>query len=270
MSPARALATLGVACACVAQAPAPLTGEQILARAKHVFRSHVRPPYVAYTIVRRDRHNEQPDFENSYTLKVWCRTADRSALARRAWKGKAYGSLQNIIVAFDGQVDPGPPTADLFERSLFAPQVGPASTPQPDESPLPVIGNVRVSTDYDYRVTSVRRDGPAWHLSLVPRRDPDRNRLDDLWVDATTFELQRARIRDHLYFAFSGQSIPDEFDARFKLRDGLPLLAEIHGETRYEQYVTDYTYEDISFPTSLPEWYFQPLQYGMHKVEAPE
>ena len=96
---ARALAAVAVALGCAAQSPAPLpttvpaslTGDQILARVKQVFRAYPRPPYVAYTLVRRDRHNGFPDFENSYALKIWCRTADRSALARRAWNGKAYG-----------------------------------------------------------------------------------------------------------------------------------------------------------------------------------
>ena len=122
MNAARAIVTAAVAFACAAASPepsAPLTGDQILARAKAVFRAYARPPFVTYTLVRRDQHNGAPDFENSYTLKVWCRTADRSALARKAWNGKAYGELENITVMFDKAVDPGPPTADMFEKRLF-------------------------------------------------------------------------------------------------------------------------------------------------------
>jgi hypothetical protein len=269
VSPARVLATIGVACACAAQSPAPaLTGEQVLARAKAVFRSHSRPPFVAYTLIRRDWHNAQPDFADSYTLKIWCRTADRSALTRRAWKGKAYGSLQNITVAFDEMVDPGPPTADVFEPAVYGPK--PAElTPQPDASQLPVIGAVSVSTDYDYRVTALKPEGTAWHLMLKPKRDPQRNRIDDLWVDATTFEILRMRVRDHLYFGFRGSSIEEELDARFTLRDGLPLLSAIRGRTLYEQYESEFTYRDVSFPASLPDWYFEPQSYGAHRADAP-
>jgi hypothetical protein len=281
MNAARVLAAVGVALACAAQSPAPeplpattpipvhLTGEQMLARAKRVFRAHVRPPFVEYTLIRRDRHNGYPDFDNSYSLRIWCRNSDRSALTRKAWNGVAYGSLQNITVAFDGLVDPGPPTADVFERALFAPRTPEPALPQPSESPLPLIGSVAVSTDYDYRVTGVHREGMLWHLSLVPKRDPDRNRVDDLWVDATTFELVRMRVRDHLYLEFTGQSLEDEFDARFTMRDGLPILQSIHGETKYEQFETDYTYKDVVFPPALPEWYFEPKTYGLHKNEAP-
>jgi hypothetical protein len=291
MNPARALATVAVAFACAAQSPAPqppapLTGDQILARAKAVFRAYPRPPFVAYTLVRRDRHNGTPDFENSYTLKIWCRTGDRSALARRAWRGKAYGDLQNITVMFDKEVDPGPPTADMFEKRLFgaasarrdappAPANAPAGPSQqiaaPDGTPLALTEIGRVSAlDGDYRAVRSARDGELIHLWLVPKSDPDRNRLDELWVDAATYDLRRALVRDHLYLGLTGQSLEDEFDVRFvRGPNGLPLIATIHGETKYAQFETDYKFEDITFPDSLPDWYFAPKQYGLHRADAP-
>ena len=61
----------------------------------------------------------------------------------------------------------------------------------------------------------------------------------------------------------------DEFDARFTMRDGVPILASIHGQTKYDQFETDYTYKDVTFPPALPEWYFEPKLYGLHKAEAP-
>jgi hypothetical protein len=307
MIAARALAAVAVALACAAQSPAPavsplpsdsqasrvpLTGDQILAQVKAVFRSYPRPPFIAYTLVRRDRHNGTPDFENSYTLKIWCRTADRSALARRAWNGKAYGDLQNITVMFDREVDPGPPIADMFEKRLFgaggarvdhspaskpsshdagAPNAGvPGAASSPDSaSSLPEIGRVS-ALDGDYRAVRVARDGELLHLWLVPKSDPDRNRLDEIWVDARTYDLRRALVRDHLYLGMSGQSLEDEFDVRFAPGPGgLPMIASIHGQTKYAQFETDYTFKDITFPDSLPDWYFAPKQYGMHRADAP-
>jgi hypothetical protein len=181
------MATLAVALACTAQSPAPSTapptGDQIFARVKSVFRSYPRTPYVAYTLVRRDWHNGEPDLENSYTLKIWCRTADRSALARRVWRGKAYGDLQNITVMFDREVDPGPPTADMFEKRLFgavaarrdrpspvpdasAAPPGAAGPPASDQtSQLPQIGRVG-ALDGDYRARRIARDGDLIHLWL--------------------------------------------------------------------------------------------------------
>lgn len=298
MNPARALAAAAVAFTCAAQSPAPnatvpLTGDQILARAKAVFRAYPRPPFVAYTLVRRDQHNGEWDMLNSYTLKIWCRTADRSALARKAWRGKAYGELLNITVMFDKEVDPGPPTADMFEKRLFgassaqrdsppAPGAATASgaseatnvsgaTPAPvgTASPLPEIGRVG-ALDGDYRVVRFARDGGLIHLWLVAKTDPERNRLDEMWVDATSYDVRRARVRDHLYLGMGGGSIEDEFDVRFTPGpSGLPLISTIHGQTAWGRFETDYKYEDVTFPDALPDWYFAPKQYGLHFADAP-
>jgi hypothetical protein len=268
MSAARTLAAVVVAFACCAQSPVPetITGEQILARAKAVFRAHDRPQYVVYTLDRHDTRYGVPDFENSYTLKVWCRTTDRSALTRRVWNGAPYGAMEYIVVGFDGLVDPGPPTADVFERALYARET---PSPAPLGTELPTIGSVRVQADFDYRVRRVRRDGDAWHLALEPKRDPQRNRIDDVWVDAATFEIRRLRVRDHLYLGMSGPALDDEFDVAFVTRGGLPLIASIRGETLGGEYRTNYAFAAVSFPETLPPWYFQPNTYGAHRAEAP-
>ena len=274
MTVARAIATMLVAMTC-AQTPAPRSdappaATEILARAKAVFRAHVRPPFVVYRLVRRDEHLGEFDLENSYALKIWCRAADRSALVRRTWKGVGEGPLDNITVAFDGMVDPGPPDADIFERALFAPKPAAPPTPEPADSPLPVIGGVVVATDYDYRVTRTAREGDLWHLWLEPRRDPARNRVDELWVDAASYEISRARVRDHLYIDGGfGRTLDEEFDVRFALRDGLPLITRIHGETAGGEFAVDYTFDEVTFPAVLPAWYFTPALYGLHRSEAP-
>ncbi|MDB5028263.1 MAG: hypothetical protein JWO66_1952, partial [Candidatus Eremiobacteraeota bacterium] len=186
---------------------------------------------------------------------------------------------------FDKAVDPGPPTADMFEKRLFGagaarrdapPAPGPprvAGSPVPaspdDAPPLTEIGRVS-ALDGDYRAARVQRGGELIHLWLVPKSDPDRNRLDEVWVDARTYDLRRARVRDHLYLGLSGQSIEDDFDVRFKPGPrGLPLIVAIHGRTKYEQFETDYTFEDVTFPDTLPDWYFAPKLYGLHRADAP-
>ncbi len=244
------------------------SGEQILAYAKQAFRSHVRPAYVSYLVERRDRVGGLPDLENSYDLKVWCRTSDRDALMRKAWNGKAYGELINDTVAFDGYVDPGPPTADIFERALYV-RAPLRATPAPDATELPTIGTVTTVGEYDYRVTRLQREGALWHLSLSALRDLQRNRIEQLWVNATTYDVTRMFVRDHLYLGLTGQSLPDEFDVRFTMRDGLPLISAIHGVTFPPTYQTDYVFRDVTFPETLPAWYFEPKTYREHRGEAP-
>ena len=238
----------------VAPAPLPMSGEQILGRAKAVFRAHARPAYIVYVLERRDAVNGEPDLENSYTEKVWCRTADGSALARRMWKGVAYGQLEHIIVAFDGAVDPGPPTADVFTRSSSTP----ASKPSPEATALPTIGTVMVQADYDYRVVRAGRDGDSIDLLL-----------DEIWLDPSTFELRRLRVRDHLFLGLTGGAIDDEFDLRFSDDAGLPLIESIRGRTPSAGFETAYRFLDVHFPETLPAWYFEPRTYGAHAADAP-
>jgi len=248
-----------------APAPLPMSGEAILGRAKAVFRAHARPAYVVYVLERRDAVDGEPDLENSYTLKVWCRTADGSALVRRMWKGAVYGPLEHLTVAFDGAVDPGPPTADVFTRAGSVEALKPSAP----ATALPTIGSVMVQADYDYRVVRAGRDGDSIDLLLEPRRDPDRNRIDELWVDASTFEVRRLRVRDRLFLGLTGGTLEDEFDLRFSDDAGLPLIASIQGRTPSAGFETAYRYLDVRFPETLPGWYFEPRSYGAHMADAP-
>lgn len=62
-------------------------------------------------------------------------------------------------------------------------------------SALPVIGRTgTVARDYDVRLieTAVDEHGPEYHLGLVPRRDPERHRLRELWVDGATWLPEEA------------------------------------------------------------------------------
>ena len=121
---------------------------------------------------------------------------------------------------------------------------------------------------------SVFVNASTWGLMLtggILELDPTIARTgDELWVDARTLDLRRALVRDHLYFDFGIRSIDDEFDVRFRPGPAnLPVIATIHGQTDDGDYETDYTFEDVAFPASLPDWYFTPKQYGMHRSDAP-
>ena len=72
-------------------------------------------------------------------------------------------------------------------------------TPEPTGSLPPTIASVTVLGEFDYRVTRVADEGDEIHVSLQPRRDPDRNRLRELYVDRKTLELKEVIATDKLY-----------------------------------------------------------------------
>jgi hypothetical protein len=256
-----------------AQQPAQVNADAILARVKAEVRAHPRPPYVVYTLVRRDTLDDIPDLLNSYTLRIWCRTADNAALSRRTNGPRAIGAAEFIVPAFDKPIDPGPPTADLLDviRQSAAP------APNPTPTGLRVIGSVSIAIETAYRVTYAGVDGSDDHLALVPRRDPDRNRLTDLYVDRDTAEIDRAVAHDHLYT--EGRAIPERFEIDFGNDDGERVITRIHGQTDYSErdpsvapeplHDVLYRFENIAFPAQLPDWYFEPATYGAHRAEFP-
>jgi len=181
-------------------------------------------------------------------------------------------------VGFDGVVDPGPPNANIFERNLFTLHGQPPVAPDPYDTPAPAnqIGSVRLQSEYDYRVITVQREGALWDLTLAPIRDPQRNRIDELWVRADTYVVQRARVRDHLFLSGTDgagnpqAALPAEYDLTFVQRDGIPLITAISGRTDDGRYEIDYTYTHVAFPASLPDWYFAPDSYPAHRVDGPQ
>lgn len=111
-----------------------MTPDQMLAKIRQVFRSHrPPPPYITYTLVR-EQLTEQgfPDFVWSYTYHIWCRSSDRAALGRKVFRDNARGPLEFLRPEFNQDRDPGPPTADVFERAPEHPQpIDVVPTPEP-------------------------------------------------------------------------------------------------------------------------------------------
>lgn len=254
--------------------PAP-NAEQILGRARAAFRAHARPAFVDYVIERHDRIDGLTDLENSYTLHIWCRASDRAALARRVFRGRVTAGATFIHPAFDGAIDPGPPTADIFEPRVFAAATS-SPPPQTAATAVPVIGVIRATIELEYRAELRGIDDGAYHLVLSPRRDPARNRIRDLYIDTATYDVRRMTVHDHLYAGFS--AYPELFDVRFVTRDGVPMIASIHGagednprtNAPYIAHEVDYVYRDVRFVETMPAWYFEPATYGAHASELPE
>jgi hypothetical protein len=269
-----------------AASPTPLPSpDRLLFLIRRQFRSHrPPPPYITYTLVRKQTLDDgYPDLVNSYTYHIWCRTFDRAALGRRVYRGSSRGTLEFLRPSFNEPWDPGPPTADLFEPAPAHPHNDPRTfvpTPEPTGSLPPTIAVVTAMGEFDYRINNIVREGNVLHLSLQPRRDPDRNRIRELYVDATTLELQQIVATDKLFEEGDGGNhvYPMLFTATLGWMNNMPLVTHIHGTPTYEQdaeylgkdATVDYDFNDIAFPGSLPAWYFDPRSYAAHLDDMPK
>jgi hypothetical protein len=263
--------------------PVPLPSpERLLFLIRRQFRSHrPPPPYVTYTLVRKQTLDDgYPDVVNSYTYHIWCRTSDRAALGRRVYRGSARGTLEFLRPSFNEPWDPGPPTADLFEPAPIKPHTSPREyvpTPEPSGTLPPTIASVTALGEFDYRVTRIATEGHVIHVSLMPRRDPDRNRLRELYVDRQTLELQEVVATDKLYDEDGHHVYPMLFTITLGWMNNMPIVTHIHGTPTYEQdaeylgrdATVDYDFNDIAFPQTLPDWYFDPRGYAQHVTDAP-
>jgi hypothetical protein len=170
----------------------------------------------------------------------------------------------------------------LFEPAPVHPHTSPREfvpTPEPTGSLPPTIASVTALGEFDYRVTNVATEGHLLHVSLLPRRDPDRNRLRELYVDAKTLELQQVVATDKLYDeGDDGHHVyPMLFTVTLGWMNDMPIVTHIHGTPTYQQdseylgrdATVDYDFNDIAFPSSLPAWYFDPRSYAQHVDDAP-
>ncbi len=268
----------------VTATPIPLPSpDRLLYLIRRQFRSHrPPPPYITYTLIRKQTLDDgYPDLLNSYTYHIWCRTSDRAALGRRVYHGSARGTLEFLRPSFNEPWDPGPPTADLFEPAPVHPHTSPRDfvpTPEPTGNLL-TIASVTALGEFDYRVTRVANEGSQIHVSLQARRDPDRNRLRDLYVDAKTLELQEVIATDKLYDEGDGgkKVYPMLFTVTLGWMHDMPMITHIHGTPTYQSdadylgidATVDYDFTEITFPDTLPEWYFDPRSYAQHVTDAP-
>ena len=76
------------------------------------------------------------------------------------------------------------------------------------------------------------------HLMLRPVRDPERNRLREVFADKTTYEVTRPIAHDRLYVG------RDMFDTMFDIHvgtlEGHPFVTTIHGEVGKSASGTEY------------------------------
>ena len=108
---------------------------------------------------------------------------------------------------------------------------------------------------------------------LRPIRDPERNRLREVYADKNTLELVRLITHDRLFDEGANKIYSALFDVKVSLLQGTPVVTSIHGIVGDgydgDGKVVDYTYTNITFPTTLPAWYFDARSYAQHDSELP-
>ena len=270
-----------------------LTPVRLLGYIRRVYREHRPPPaYETYTLVRAGRtsygmHDVDP--LETYTVHYWVRNSDRAALMRRVYQDGDYeGDMTFDRPALNQPRDPGPPTADLFEPAHPQP-INVVPTPEASLPPLKTIGAVVAIGESDYNVPKVTVVGNELDLTLVPRRDPERNVLREIWVDKNSLVLKKVIAHDRM-FVEEGHTYPMKVTYTLGYLQGYVVIthvdatvlpreervgnefAEINdfsSETGDEDSLT-IDFKDITFPQSLPDWYFDPRQYGSHLAQAPQ
>lgn len=248
---------------------AALTGASILTQIVHAYAARPPAPFVSYTVRREQLTPEGlTDLEWSYTFRVWYRASDSSALERRIFRGSP-GSLHFTRVSFNGPWDPGPPTADVFGLAGVT-----ASAQLAPDSRYRTIASVIASGGPAYEVTSAQLEGKDWHLRVRPLHAPGTYILRELWADAVTLELRKAIVADKLFV--QAGPVYDQLDTMtFTLIDGREAITHIHARASFDDQPggdgsdVDYDFSDVTYPTSLPDWYFQPGSYGAHMPDAP-
>jgi hypothetical protein len=228
-----------------------------------------------YTIERKELTEQgYPDYVDSYKEHIWLRSSDRAALARRVYRSINRGDPMFERPAFNEDRDPGPPTADVFEPApAHSHPISFVPTPEPSDTGLKVIGVVQSVGEFDYRVKSVDTIGDQLHLIVEPTRDPDRNRLREIWCDKKTLELRKIVATDKLFILGTSDVYGVTFTITMGNLAGVPVVTAIHGVVgdgyQGDGSVVDYTFTDISFPATLPDWYFDPRTYASHMQELP-
>ncbi|GAC1391963.1 MAG: hypothetical protein NVSMB31_09680 [Vulcanimicrobiaceae bacterium] len=120
---------------------------------------------------------------------------------------------------------------------------------------------------------SIKTQGQLFDLQIEPRRDPERNRLREIWADKTTYEIRTYTATDRL-FVLGGPVYQQLDTVGVSFQNGMPVIREVHSKTILDPDLgqipdMDYSYRDIEFPPALPPWYFEPSTYGAHFGQAP-
>ncbi len=290
--PYRASAAAPALAAAAAPTPTPLPSYKtippvrVLGIIRRVYRSRrPPPPYEIYTEVYDTWNSDgSVDYAGTHTKKYWVRNLDRAALVRGVFRDDYEGDLTFDRPALNQDRDPGPPTADLFEPAHPQP-VNVVPTPEPSSPPesLKTIISVVSFSEPDYNVAAMTVEGSMLHLVLAPKRDPERNVLREIWVDKSSYVLKKVIAHDRMFIDGTSHIYPMRIVYTLGYLQDYVVITHFDGtvlpakdpDASFESDTGDspnvsIEFKDISFPSTLPDWYFNPREYAQNKQNAPE
>lgn len=210
----------------------------------------------------------------------------------------AQGSVFDERVLFDSMarrecvlfVPYTPDSRVIIGQSYFAPDmwlihkpgVRQQQTTQPDFSPdlsdLKTIAAVVSVAKPSYDITLAgtapltNGGGTAYHLVLEPVSDPWKHNLRELWVSSTNFNVVRAVLVGD-YRPDNGQLVEQTTVAEDFGQVG-PYWVVIHHMWSYRDapngisFQYDTTATNMSFPATIPAWYFDEAQFARHRSQV--
>lgn len=256
------------------QSAAPaLEATAIYDRARATVAARTIPPFIAYT--------QYAAFERRGKIR-----AEHARVVLRMSDGKA--NITPIPDSPRDRIDTRPTVQDrplvypttsfglVKRRSGEAPSAyESSSTPEPEPASSPgaphVIGRV-VSTSRDYDPTLLGTEPLAgarvYHLKLVPRFDPRHHPIRDLYVDTATFDPRRIAIE--VWAAKGPVRSRPTVTVDFAPVEGTWLIAHATMDfvlrLAFLSYAgsAEFRTSDISFPTTEPDWMFNPKLLADH------
>lgn len=132
------------------------------------------------------------------------------------------------------------------------------SAPPASSNGLKTIASVQaISRDYVMRLVGMEivRGHDDYYLALEPVRDPKRYRLRQLWVDSTTFALDRVTTQGNFVF---GGATDVTWTTDFDDVDGTPYIECEHTDQAFSDYRHKYDSASVIFtnvvPTTIPPY----------------
>jgi len=183
----------------------------------------------------------------------------------------SFGILTRAVLGRSAPRAQNPtPAASATPSGGGGPSGGVSPSPEPSEG-FREIARVEANTrDYQIELAGMEHiaNAPALHLTLTPLREPESNRLRDLWVDPTTYRTVQLNVQGLLggkpydgvewtvhYVLLGGRNYVQQIVADAPLHFGL--------DTSVPKF--EYDFVDYHFPSEVPQFTFDHSLLGTER-----